>query len=80
MKLGEFLATTHHALLAEVRVNIEAHLSLTHHFGQSLARRSAGGDPARVPRLFAAAALDWLSWSAAAASGAVRSSRYTGRR
>jgi short-subunit dehydrogenase len=43
MNLGELLATPHHALLAELRVNTEAHLSLTHHFGQSLARRGAGG-------------------------------------
>ena len=43
MNLGEFLATPHRALLAELRVNAEAHLSLTHHFGQSMARRGAGG-------------------------------------
>src|SRR5882724_5495386 len=43
MNLGGFLATPRHALLAELRVNTEAHLSLTHHFGQSLARRGAGG-------------------------------------
>jgi short-subunit dehydrogenase len=43
MNLGEFLAAPHHALLAELRVNTEAHLSQIHHFGQSLARRGAGG-------------------------------------
>ena len=43
MNLGEFLATPHDALLAELRVNTEAHLSLTHHFGQLLARRGRGG-------------------------------------
>jgi short-subunit dehydrogenase len=43
MNLGEFLATPHRALLAELRVNTEAHLSLTHHFGRTLARRGAGG-------------------------------------
>ncbi|WP_051808423.1 SDR family NAD(P)-dependent oxidoreductase [Actinoplanes subtropicus] len=43
MNLGEFLATAHQALLAELRVNTEAHLSLTHHFGQKLARRGTGG-------------------------------------
>jgi short-subunit dehydrogenase len=43
MNMGEFLATPHDALLAELRVNTEAHLSLTHHFGLSLARRGAGG-------------------------------------
>jgi short-subunit dehydrogenase len=43
MNLGELLATPHDALLAELRVNTEAHLSLTHHFGQVLARRGRGG-------------------------------------
>jgi short-subunit dehydrogenase len=43
MNLGEFLTTPHDALLAELRVNTEAHLSLTHHFGQLLARRGRGG-------------------------------------
>jgi short-subunit dehydrogenase len=43
MNLGEFLTTPHDALLAELRVNTEAHLSLTHHFGQILARRGGGG-------------------------------------
>jgi len=43
MNLGEFLITPHDALLAEMRVNTEAHLSLTHHFGQILARRGGGG-------------------------------------
>jgi len=43
MNLGELVATPHEALLAELRVNTEAHLSLTHHFGQVLARRGRGG-------------------------------------
>lgn len=43
MNLGEFLATPHDALLGELRVNTQAHLSLTHHFGQSLTRRGRGG-------------------------------------
>ena len=43
MNLGEFLTTPRDALLAELRVNTEAHLSLTHHFGQLLARRGRGG-------------------------------------
>jgi short-subunit dehydrogenase len=43
MNLGEFLATPHEALLAELRVNAEAHLSVTHHFGDVLARRGRGG-------------------------------------
>jgi short-subunit dehydrogenase len=43
MNLGEFLATGHDDLLAELRVNTEAHLSLSHHFGSRLARRGRGG-------------------------------------
>jgi len=43
MNLGEFLTIPHDALLAELRVNTEAHLSITHHYGQILARRGAGG-------------------------------------
>ena len=43
MNLGEFLDTPHEALLAELRVNVESHLSLTHHFGQSMVRRGRGG-------------------------------------
>jgi uncharacterized protein len=43
MNLGEFLTIPHDALLVELRVNTEAHLSLTHHFGQVLARRGRGG-------------------------------------
>jgi short-subunit dehydrogenase len=43
MNLGAFLTTPHDALLAELRVNTEAHLSLTHHFGQLLAARGRGG-------------------------------------
>jgi uncharacterized protein len=43
MNLGQLLATPHDALLAELRVNTEAHLSLTHHFGQALVRRGRGG-------------------------------------
>ena len=43
MNLGEFLTTPREALLAELRVKTEAHLSLSHHFGQSLARRGRGG-------------------------------------
>jgi short-subunit dehydrogenase len=43
MNLGEFLTTPHDALLAELRINTQAHLSLTHRFGQSLARRGTGG-------------------------------------
>jgi len=43
MVLGAFLASTHDSLLDEIRVNAETHLSLTHHFGQRLARRGRGG-------------------------------------
>jgi len=43
MNLGEFLTTPHDALLAELRVNTECHLSLTHHFGQSMVTRRRGG-------------------------------------
>lgn len=43
MNLGEFVATPHEALVAELRVNAESHLSLAHHFGRSLARRGRGG-------------------------------------
>jgi short-subunit dehydrogenase len=43
MLLGRFLTNTHDALLQELRVNAETHLSLTRHFGQRLATRGRGG-------------------------------------
>jgi len=43
MVLGEFLAGGHDSLLDEMRVNAEAHLSLTHHFGRRLVHRGRGG-------------------------------------
>jgi short-subunit dehydrogenase len=43
MNLGEFLATPLDDLLAELRVNADAHLGLSHHFGRSMARRGRGG-------------------------------------
>jgi uncharacterized protein len=43
MHLGEFLAGSHDELLAELRINAEAHLGLTHQFGRSMARRGRGG-------------------------------------
>ena len=43
MNLGEFLAAPQDALLAELRVNAESHLSLTHHFGRIMSRRGRGG-------------------------------------
>jgi short-subunit dehydrogenase len=43
MNLGEFLGTSHDALLGELRVNAESHLSLTRHFGERLVARGRGG-------------------------------------
>ncbi len=43
MVLGEFLTADAEALQRELRLNAEAHLYLTHHFGQSLAARGRGG-------------------------------------
>ena len=43
MVLGELLTDSHEDLLAELRLNTEAHLSLTHHFGQAMAARGRGG-------------------------------------
>jgi short-subunit dehydrogenase len=43
MVLGEFLDSTHEALLAELRVNAETHLRLARHFGPRLAARGRGG-------------------------------------
>jgi len=43
MVMGEFLASPADALVDEARLNVDAHLLLTHHFGQRLARRGRGG-------------------------------------
>jgi uncharacterized protein len=43
MVLGDFLDSTHEALLAELRLNAETHLRLTRHFGPRLAARGRGG-------------------------------------
>lgn len=43
MVLGEFVTSSYLELFAEARLNINAHLALTHHFGQLLARRGRGG-------------------------------------
>jgi uncharacterized protein len=43
MVLGEFLHSDPDALLGELRLNAEAHLRLTHHFGQALTARGRGG-------------------------------------
>lgn len=43
MVLGEFLGSTHEALLGELRLNAETHLGLTRHYGQRLVARGRGG-------------------------------------
>jgi short-subunit dehydrogenase len=43
MVLGEFLASSHDALLRELALNTETHLGLTHHFAPRLAQRRRGG-------------------------------------
>jgi hypothetical protein len=43
MNLGEFLGTSHDALLRELRVNADSHLGLTRHFGERLVTRGRGG-------------------------------------
>jgi short-subunit dehydrogenase len=43
MLLGDLLADSHADLLAELRLNTEAHLSLIHHFGRPMAARGRGG-------------------------------------
>ncbi len=40
---GDFLLMDHQALLRDLRLNVQAHLDLTHHFGQHLAERRRGG-------------------------------------
>jgi uncharacterized protein len=43
MVLGEFLDSSQDELLQEMRLNAEAHLALTRHFGQRLVTRGRGG-------------------------------------
>jgi hypothetical protein len=43
MVLGALLTNTHDELLREMRLNTEAHLSLTRHFGPRLVSRGRGG-------------------------------------
>src|SRR5690349_2708252 len=43
MAPGAFPGSTNDALLGDMRLNAETHLSLTHHFGQRLAARGRGG-------------------------------------
>ena len=41
--LGEFVTTDSRTLQRSLRLNVEAHLDVAHHFGQYLARRRRGG-------------------------------------
>lgn len=43
MVMGEFLAMSSDALVDEIRLNVDVHLKLSHHFGQHLAKRGRGG-------------------------------------
>ncbi len=43
MAPGDFLRMNHQALRSDLRLNAQAHLDLTHHFGQRLAQRGRGG-------------------------------------
>src|SRR5260370_20675031 len=43
MAPGDFLLMNHQALRRDLRLNVQAHLDLTHHFGQRLAQRGRGG-------------------------------------
>lgn len=43
MTAGDFLAMDHQAMLRDLRLNVQTHLDLTHHFGQRLAQRGRGG-------------------------------------
>jgi short-subunit dehydrogenase len=40
---GDFLMMDHQALQRDLRLNVQTHLDLTHHFGQHLAQRGRGG-------------------------------------
>src|SRR5579872_1081170 len=40
---GDFLTMDHGALQQSLRLNVKAHLDVTHHFGQRLAQRGRGG-------------------------------------
>ena len=41
--LGDFVTMDERALQRSLRLNVQAHLDMTHHFGQRLARRRRGG-------------------------------------
>jgi short-subunit dehydrogenase len=43
MTPGDFLSMDHQTLQRDLRLNVQAHLDLTHHFGQYLAQRGRGG-------------------------------------
>lgn len=43
MAPGNFLLMDHQALRRDLRLNVQAHLDLAHHFGQRLAQRGSGG-------------------------------------
>ena len=43
MTPGDFLIMDHRVLQHNLRLNVQAHLDLTHHFGQHLAQRRRGG-------------------------------------
>ncbi len=43
MTAGDFLTTDHRVWQQSLRLNVKAHLDLTHHFGQHLAQRGRGG-------------------------------------
>ncbi len=43
MTAGDFLMMDHQAMLRDLRLNVQAHLDLTHYFGQYLAQRKRGG-------------------------------------
>jgi short-subunit dehydrogenase len=43
MTAGDFLLMDHQALRRDLRLNVQAHLDLTHHFGQYLEQRGRGG-------------------------------------
>lgn len=43
MTASDFLTMDHQALRRDLRLNVQAHLDLMHHFGQRLAQRGRGG-------------------------------------
>jgi short-subunit dehydrogenase len=58
--LGSFLDDSHAELVGELRLNTEAHLSLTHRFGRPMAARGRGG----VLLVSSTAALQPMAYSA----------------